>query len=348
MPLDTILAHRIQRPQTSGAATTQLSPGAWPLNGRVDEAFREMKKSMLGRSGKEYGAFSSDIGEYPLYAWLKEFTEQKMPFARFSEQAMTHLKQVLESSELALEGFVVFAFEKLETGDLVHIYFLHHAQGQYIDADMQLSDSLYLDTQGLRLAARVNLADLQSDDDYRVRNALTVLKWRGEKELTDLFLSWLGFTDKRDISAETEAFLGAVQSYTDTLPEEKASETRAHVVDYCLEQEKAGRPVVIKELDDVIHAQHNDDNSAPKQRLSEHWQKQRPDNKPELIPDKQQLKNFVRISGRNEQISMSFASSCLGESIVYDPDSDSLIIKSIPNALKSRLIKHVGKGEPES
>ena len=64
-----------------------------------------------------------------------------------------------------------------------------------------------------------------------------------------------------------------------------------------------------------------------------------PSAKPEIITDTSKLRQFVRLSGRNNQLSMSFASSCLGDSIVYDPSTDSLTIKDIPPRLKARLIK---------
>jgi nucleoid-associated protein len=38
---------------------------------------------------------------------------------------------------------------------------------------------------------------------------------------------------------------------------------------------------------------------------------------------------------------MSFAAECLGETIVYDKDSDSLTIRNLPAPLKLRLIKHM-------
>jgi Nucleoid-associated protein len=52
----------------------------------------------------------------------------------------------------------------------------------------------------------------------------------------------------------------------------------------------------------------------------------------------------VRISGRDELMSMSFASDCLGETIVYDAETDSLTIRKIPSALKARLMKHLREG----
>jgi nucleoid-associated protein len=38
---------------------------------------------------------------------------------------------------------------------------------------------------------------------------------------------------------------------------------------------------------------------------------------------------------------MSFSSSCLGDTIVYDPATDSLTIRNIPTGLKARLAKHL-------
>ena len=77
------------------------------------------------------------------------------------------------------------------------------------------------------------------------------------------------------------------------------------------------------------------------QAFASYVEAQQPALKREIIPDSSQIRNFVRISGRNELLSMSFASNCLGESVVYDSDADCLTIKSIPSSLKSKLIKHL-------
>jgi len=53
----------------------------------------------------------------------------------------------------------------------------------------------------------------------------------------------------------------------------------------------------------------------------------------------------VRLSGRNDQLSMSFSADCLGESIVYDKNTDSLVISNIPGPLKLKLIKHLQENQ---
>jgi nucleoid-associated protein len=84
--------------------------------------------------------------------------------------------------------------------------------------------------------------------------------------------------------------------------------------------------------------------SVPEQPHFAHFARTtQPEAKNEWIPDKAQLKNYVRISGRDEQMSMSFASACLGDTVVYDTNSDSLIIKNIPASLKAKLMEHLKK-----
>jgi len=156
----------------------------------------------------------------------------------------------------------------------------------------------------------------------------------------------VGFDEKRDIAKETETFLETVSQYTEALPEEVASHTRKQVVEYCLEQESAGKPVAFEAL--ATHVQEQMPSTeqvayTPPPRLDQYMNAAGPSSKPELIPDKTQMRNYIRISGRNELLSMSFASSCLGDSIVYDAQTDSLTIKSLPPSLKTKLLKAVQK-----
>jgi len=360
MALSHIIAHRIGRENPSAPTTIKLRDNCWQTNGRIDECFRELKLCFIKRLGKDYGRFSDDHASHPLSSWLKEFTDEKMSFESVTKKAMEHLKSELDKTEELIDGFFVFAHEQQEAGDSIHIFFAEHNSGQFIDGDMELSDSLYLDTNGIRLAAKISLTDWLSGDAHREANTLTLLRWRGEKGLSDAFHAFIGFAEKRDLSAETEEFLDVVSDYTKDLPDDVAQHTKAQVVHYCLEQDKAGKPVVISELSSQLKnnpaptkPSTNTDSEAPTKprppmpEFSNFVSQKKPAAKPELIPDKAQLRQFVRISGRNEQLSMSFASSLLGDSIVYDPETDSLTIKNIPPALKTRLAKYAQENPTE-
>jgi nucleoid-associated protein len=362
MALTHIIAHRIQRQDPLKEATAALRDHCWSKNGRVEECFRELKHGMIKRLGKEYGRFSDDSASHPVSNWLREYTQDKLSFESFTQKAMSQLKNALDKTEEVLDGFLFFAHETQESVEYMHIFMVQHNTGQFIDGELEMSESFHLDTTGVTLAAKVNLTDWQSGDEHRASNALTLLRWRGEKELSDVFADFIGFAEKVDLGAETETFLGLVAEYTKDLPETTAHQTKKQVVNYCLEQDKMGKPVVMAELSSELK-----DNPVPKTsriksdgsedepegdahlqidlpEFSSFVEQQQPTAKPELIPDISQLRQFVRLSGRNNQMSMSFASSCLGDTIVYDPESDSLTIKDIPPKLKARLAKLLQEG----
>lgn len=344
MALNHFIAHKITRIDPAQSTTIDLRNASWTIDGKVDELFRDMKTSFIKRAGKEYGRFSDDRAAHPLASWLQEFLDAKLGFDSFSKKLVQQLKSELDKTGEPLEALVAVAHETLENGDLLHIFIVQHNRGIYIDGDLDIAESLHLDTAGIRLAAKVNIADWLDDDPFRHGNAVCLLRWRGEKDLSEVFENSIGFAEKIDVTAETEAFLEVVHDYTKDLPAEVSNQTKAQVVEYCLQKESEGKLVVIEELSTNLQDTpplNTEQPYTPPPKFSRFIAEKKPKVKPELIPDKQQMKNFLRISGRNESMSMSFASTCLGDSIVYDPETESLVIKNIPKSLKSRLKKHI-------
>ncbi|RYE50481.1 MAG: nucleoid-associated protein, partial [Sphingobacteriales bacterium] len=146
------------------------------------------------------------------------------------------------------------------------------------------------------------------------------------------------FSDKHDVRSDTVKFLNTVDNFSATLDEDTAKITRTKVVDYCLAQNKAGKAVVIQDLSNTLSEEVK---SYEPERFARFVTSTLPEAKSEFITDATQLRSYARISGRNDSLSMSFASECLGKEIFYDPSTDSLTIKNIPPALKARLLKHL-------
>lgn len=331
MPLSHCIAHAIRRTGTEAPVEVLLKSEVLPVTGYLDELVRELKHAYVGKAGKQYGQFNGDVSESVVSQWLREFRDEKLSFERFTAKATEHLQSLLSETEVVIDGHLLFAMESLADADSLYVFLLLHNEGVYLDADLTLQTSRHLDVRGVMVGAKIDLTAWLSEDDS---SYLSVLKARGDKDLTDQFWRWIGFADQRDISAETTAFLDVVSAFSDTLPEEEAQTYRNKVVDYCLDQDKNGSPVVIRELSEHV----SDEEPDKFMRFVEQKQEQAP---AQLIPDRRQLKQYVRISGRNELLSMSFAADCLGQTIVYDKDSDSLTIRNIPGPLKLRLIKHM-------
>jgi len=335
MAFSSIITHRIQRESPTASVKIHPRSEAFAASGKLDELAYELKTNFIRKGGKSYGRFSNETVEFPFSSWLQEYRQDRLGFESFTQKAVNHFKNELEKSEHFFDAYLFFAVEKIEAGDFLHVFAVEHLSGLYLDADLTINDSLYLDSSGFSLAAKINLTDWDAGESVTY---VTLLRGRGEKEITDAFTNFIGFSDKHDIKSDTVDFLQAVESFSQTLDEATAKITRTKVVDYCMEQKKAGKPVVIRELSDTLSQEIK---SYEPEHFSRHIETKQAESKSEFIPDAAQLRNYIRISGRNDSLSMSFASECLGNEIVYDANSDSLTIKNIPPALKARLLKHL-------
>ncbi|MET0356104.1 MAG: nucleoid-associated protein, partial [Cellvibrio sp.] len=323
MAFSCIIAHRIQRIQPTQSAQLQLRPEVFTINGKLEELGYELKVNLIRKGGKFYGRFSSETVEFPFSSWLKEYREERLSFESFTHKAMKHFAHALEKTESILDAYVFFIIEKIEAGEILYIFVVEHTNSVYLDAELAVSDSCFLNSAQFTLAAKVNLQDWDAGDS---NTYLALLRERGEKDLSDAFTEFVGFSDKHDVKNDTVQFLKIVDNFTDSLDENTAKLTRSKVVDYCLEQNKAGKSVVINDLSNSLSEELK---SYEPDHFSRYVESTQDQIKTEFIPDTSQVRSYARISGRNDSLSMSFDAECLGNNIHYDAASDSLIIKNL-------------------
>ncbi len=337
MPLAHAIAHYLTRPGGGSQTRLSLRERAYPASAQQEELLRGLKQAYVGKAGKLYGSFSGAAADSLFAQWLSEFIREKISFAGFSKRVVGQLQSLLDNSEAALDAHLLFFVDNLLEGNTLYLFVVDHREGLYIDSNLDINDVQFLDLSRIGLGARVNLDAWQSGEK---NNYLSLLRARGDRELSDLFERLLGFSDQLDTAAETSAFLDTVADYTADLPEQAAQQCRQAVVDYCLQQDKSGEPVSIERLSEHIDEQRPREFSRFVARRPQAPQA-------ELIPDRQQLRQFIRLSGRNEQLSVSFSSACLGDTVVYDRQTDSITITDIPGSLKMRLLQHLQKA-PEA
>lgn len=330
--------HRIRTFSDANEPEVQSLEGFSSEQAELKDAFIELRRAALRRAGKDYVSCEKDL---PFSQALKELQADDR-FDTFNEQLASQIKHVFASVESGLNGYLFTALEKLEAGSALHMYFAEKREHYSVENDLTVAKQFTLNTDGVAFGCKINMHDV-FDDNERAMQACMLLRARGDKSLNSAFEKLIAVGDKKDIASETDTLINTINQYTEALPEEAAHFTKAHVVNYCLEQEKAGEPVKLKSLSRDLSEQFetHGDGYTPPAKFDQFALQNNEEIKPEFIPDKNKLKSYIRISGRNEQMSMSFSSSCLGDSVVYDSATDSLIVKSIPSALKARLIKHV-------
>jgi len=167
---------------------------------------------------------------------------------------------------------------------------------------------------------------------------------RGEKALQNLFCEFTGFSDTINVEQETQEFLQIVEAYTKELPEEEANETRTKVVEFCMEQDKYGAAVEFKALSSELDGQAPQKFEQFVQQKRQEIRQANPDQaevevleKTEFIPDRKSLKNYIRYSGKNKDVTLSFSAMALGNDVVFDKHTNSLTITNLPTRLLKQL-----------
>lgn len=335
MALTSIIAHHIYRHIPNDSPSVQTRTETLPINGKLEDLAYELKTQFIRKGGKSYGRFADAIGEYPLAAWLKDYRQERMGFASFTQKAIQHFQQLLEKTESPLDSYLFFVEETLEAGKFLYVLLVEHEAALYLDANLELTGSVYLDTANINLAAKIDYNDW---DNGNSATYLTLMRSRSEKDIADAFSEFTGFADKYDLRTDTREFLEVVEQFTHTLDEPTARLTRTKVADYCLEQNKTGKAVAITELSNSLAEEIKGYTPA---EFTGYIEQQKPGLKPEFIPHTGQIRSYVRLSGRNDSLSMSFASECLGKDVEYDSERDLLMIKNIPPSLKKQLLAHL-------
>lgn len=306
---------------------------------RSEELLRDLKQAFIARSGKIYGEFSGEVDKAPLSAWLRGWQEGQQSFTALCQNLVKHWQSALDISRPTVDGNLLFMVDSVEEGHFLYIALLDHREGMYFDSLLELADSMYLDVGKMVVAAKIDLGLAMVEGE---KNYLSIFKGRGDKELADFFTHFVGLGEPLDTGSATEAFLHMVSDYTESMDSERAVEARAQVADYCVEQDKLGEKVGFQALSKNLAETSNDEGEEQFAKFIAQYQESRDlPAEDELIPDRNKIRQFMRISGRSDMLSMSFNADCLGQSIIYDSNTDSLTITSIPNSLKMRLIKHM-------
>jgi nucleoid-associated protein len=329
MTLKHSIIHKIARPVPDSPLTTQARETENSCTGPIASLFEQLKRNYLGRSQKQYGHFDSEQGDNPLPGWLKDLQLGKSTFASFSKRLLDHLQNALGEYEDGFEAHLLLALERVLEQDRFYIFWITHAEAQHIANNLEVETARFIDSAKLQYAARINLDEWQEEDSQKYFSLLTA---KGNKALGEAFTRFCGFSEGLDLVEDTREFLDIVDQYAQALPAESVREYKTRVLDYCMEQDRHGEPVVIKELSNQLNE------TAPEEFASFVSDKQQQP-KAELHTDRSSLKRYIRFFGRDKNISISFSSDIFGEDIQYDELSDTLTIKKIPKSLKDQLKK---------
>ena len=333
MTLEHCIVHKIERVSPGSDIRTDIKTRESDGSGPVFSLFEQVKHSLQRSGQKQFGHFDQAQEDNPLPQWLKEQQAGKITFESLSARFINDLEIKLGDTEDAFDAHVLIAQEAVLGQQLFYIFWLTHHEAPCIDSDLEVGGSRYIDTQKIHYAIKLHMDDWLGEESHTY---LTLVSSRGNKALGDAFGKSIGFGKGVNSKEETQEFLAIVDQYAESLPEEKVLENKAKVIEYCIEQDKVGEPVRIEEISSEL------DDKEPLQ-FSSFVSDRQQQKKPEVHTDRGSLKRYIRFSGRDKKMSISFDADRFGKDIVFEPDSGRLIISKVPKALEQQLSKHGSK-----
>ncbi len=322
MPVTHFSIQRIDKTDAQQASQVTITDSPHDIEQHAHSIISEFKRIQGSRAGRQYGTFHS---EHPGFkALLMQWREEQIPFVRFAQQVTRQLGLQLDQHEELFQGYLCFIAETLERGDRLFIFHLRQTAALTLNATLELQETDYIEFSETGFGVAIDLQSFEDEADKYI----TLSFGRGDRGIKTPVCEWLGYQDTVDKRAETEHFLALVDTYCNDLPSEESQPLREKVIGYCMDQDKAGEPVVYKELSNQV-------DEGLERYVRQHQETPRD----ELIPDRKQLRNYLRFTGKNNDVSISFASSSLGKEVEFDPNQEVLMIRNLPKTLLRQLKK---------
>ena len=300
--------------------------------------FQETRSQYYGRSSKRYGQMSE--GSSSFKALTEGYIGNNIGFLELSQKIMSSLQSTFTEQQIETDGFWLMVHERASGDERLWWFHLKHKSGLYLDHSLTLNEGKLLDMSKLGFALCLTLPGADSPQKLHqpgLQN-LTLSFGFGDKAQQNLMTEFVDFVEVIDTVADTENFISVVSAYTDTLPTDDAVAYRRDAVSYCLQQDQAGEPVSYQSLSDEL-------DTGADLKLGDFIQKEQPELEKAFIPNRARLKKFVRFSGKNNAVSISFTNETLGKNVEYHPENETLVIRDLPSALLKQLKQQIKPSE---
>jgi len=318
-----------KKPDGSPAAL-HMASASLPESGAIQNLVNDVNDGYNAKTGKAWGFFHGESGAYPLSGWLAKVVSGDMQFIDFTRTAVEHLTRLMEESNLAVGGHVLFALYQQGLTDYLTITILRQVETVSVADDLTVSVSHHMDTSALHLAARINLSEWRNNPASR--QYISFIKSKNGKRLSHYFQDFIGCQEGIDSLGETRTLLKAFADFVkaEDLAAGDATEKSQDLVDYAEAKGKLGEPITLDKVSELL----NQDSPATFANfirsgdygLSETFS-----------ADERMLIQYRRYTGRAEGMSISFEAHLLGGRVEFDQATASLTINNLPTQLVDQL-----------
>lgn len=345
-----IVVHLIEKQVDSGPSNLSLSQKSIAPSPTLEHFLEALNKVYNSKPSKVFGSFidaqnnqrvksdSNDGAELKddesitsNKALLLSFLEEKINFLDYSHQSMNSLKHYIDQASKATGGYIVFVHYTLFGSDFMLIVMLNNVAGIAVDNDLGINNIDYLDISKLHLAARIDLTLWQ--EDPQSGRYISMIRGKESNKLSEYFRLFIGSDETIDSKHETSELLTAVNQYCEDNihDDEQKSQFKQKSTDFCLEQADKGQNVVLKDFSGYVADSAVDD-------FMNYIKSEQYELNNEISPNKTVIRRFNKISGRNQQVSITINEEALGDTVIYDADKETLTFSDLPASLKKQLL----------
>ncbi len=344
-----IVVHLIEKQADSGPSALSLSKESITASPTLEYFLEELNKVYNSKPSKVFGSFlelqkkqldsnsNEDANEMNDESFtsskdlLSRYLEQQINFIDYTQQSMNLLKHYIDQASKATGGYIVFVHYTLFGSDFMLIVMLNNVAGIAVDSELGINNIDYLDISKLHLAARIDLSLWQEDPESG--RYISMIRGKESNKLSDYFRLFIGSDETINSRQETSELLTAVSQYCEEniQDDEQKSQFKQKSADYCLEQADKGQNVVLKDFSGYVADSAVDD-------FMNYIKSEQYELNNEISPNKTVIRRFNKISGRNQQVSITINEEALGDTVIYDAEKDTLTFSDLPASLKTQLL----------
>lgn len=335
-----IVVHLIQKQADSGPSNLSLNQQNIAPSPTLEAFLEELNKVYNSKPSKVFGRFieaqdeteaDSDNAFDSTHVLLSKHLQQEISFIDYTHQSMNLLKHYIDQASKATGGYMVFVNYTLFGSDFMLIVMLNNVSGMAIDKELGINAVDYLDISKLHLAARIDLSLWQ--DDAESERYISMIRGKESNKLSEYFRKFIGSDETINSKQETSELFTAVSQFCDSNIDdgETKSQFKQKAADFCLEQADKGQNVVLKDFSGYVADNAVDD-------FMNYVKGEQFNLSDEISPNKTVIRRFNKISGRNQQLSITINEEALGDTIIYDAEKETLTLSDLPATLKAQLL----------
>lgn len=332
--ISNIALHYLSKKEETGEIILRTSPEQIEATSKIVNFVDGLHKIYNAKGSKAYGLFNNEpsISDNARFCDIMEsYLQDNQTFQAFSVQAANLLKNELEKYDLAETGYLVVCHYEYLGGRYLLAAIIPISEHYSVDGELNISADQHLDTSRMQLAARIDLFEYQ--DNPHGNKYISFIKGRAGRKVSDFFLDFLGCVEGINAKEQTQTLVQAVEDYVavNQLDAQEKQKARKEVLSYCKEQKESAQEVSLQSVGEVIKSE------GAEQDFYSFVQEQAYPIEETFPHDQTVVNKATKYSGYGNGISVSFERSHLGEDIVYNAASETLVIHKVPPNLKAQL-----------